>query len=57
LAAITADAASAKTTSGVFYFLSGTGDPLVMGIIAIGLAGYGLFEFVKARYKPFNVVD
>lgn len=54
-AAFTASAAQAKGTSGVFRFLTATGGPVLMGIIALGLLGYGIFEFVKARYKPFNV--
>lgn len=54
-AALTSSAAQAKGTSGVFQFLTATGGPVLMGIIALGLLGYGIFEFVKARYKPFNV--
>jgi uncharacterized membrane protein YidH (DUF202 family) len=54
-AAFTSNAAEAKGTSGVFHFLQSTGGPYLMGIIAIGLVGYGIFEFVKAKYKPFNV--
>lgn len=56
-AALTSSAAQAKGTSGVFKFLTATGGPVLMGIIAIGLISYGVFEFVKARYKPFNVSD
>jgi len=56
-AAMTSDAAQAKGTSGVFSFISSTGGPLLMGIVAIGLIGFGIFEFVKARYKPFNVTS
>jgi len=54
-AALTSSASQAKGTSGVFNFLTATGGPILMGIIAIGLMGYGVFEFFKARYKPFNV--
>ena len=56
-AALTSSAAQAKGTSGVFHFLTATGGPSLMGVIALGLLGYGVFEFVKARYKPFNVKD
>jgi hypothetical protein len=54
-AALTSSATQAKGTSGVFRFLTDTGGPVLMGIIALGLLAYGIFEFVKARYKPFNV--
>jgi len=53
-AAISSNASQAGGTEEVFGFLSATGGPWLMGIIAIGLAGYGLFQLVKAKYKPFN---
>ncbi|MDF9796600.1 hypothetical protein OKW21_001863 [Catalinimonas alkaloidigena] len=53
-AAITASSSQAGGTDKVFSFLSSTGGPWLMGLIAIGLAGYGVFQLVKARYKPFN---
>lgn len=53
-AAITASSSQAGSTDKALSFLSSTGGPWLMGIIAIGLAGYGVFQIVKARYKPFN---
>lgn len=53
-AAITSSSSQAGGTDKAFSFLSSTGGPWLMGIIAIGLAGYGVFQLVKARYKPFN---
>ncbi|MEK6480237.1 DUF1206 domain-containing protein [Catalinimonas sp. 4WD22] len=53
-AAITASSSQAGGTDQVFSFLSSTGGPWLMGVVAIGLAGYGVFQIVKARYKPFN---
>jgi hypothetical protein len=53
-AAVTASSSQAGGTDKVFSFLSSTGGPWLMGLVAIGLAGYGVFQIVKARYKPFN---
>lgn len=53
-AAFFASASQAKGTEGAFDFLVAEGGPIVMGIVAIGLASYGVFEFFKAKYKPFR---
>ncbi len=53
-AAFAASASKAKGTEGAFDFLVAQGGPIVMGIVAIGLASYGVFEFFKAKYKPFR---
>jgi hypothetical protein len=53
-AAVSASASQAKGTEGAFDFLVAEGGPIVMGIVAIGLAAYGVFEFFKAKYKPFR---
>ncbi len=53
-AALSSNASQAGGTDSAFSFLSATGGPLLMGIIAIGLAGYGVFQIVKAKYKTFN---
>ncbi|MGB3588173.1 MAG: DUF1206 domain-containing protein [Tunicatimonas sp.] len=53
-AAFAASASKAKGTEGAFDFLVAEGGPIVMGIVAIGLASYGVFEFFKAKYKPFR---
>ena len=53
-AAILSSSSQAKGTEGVFDFLSATGGPWLMGLIAIGLAAYGVFQIVTAKYKPIN---
>ena len=53
-AAILSSSSQAKGTEGVFDFLGATGGPWLMGLIAIGLAAYGVFQMVKAKYKPIH---
>ena len=53
-AAILSSSSQAKGTEGVFDFLSSAGGPWLMGLIAIGVVAYGIFQIVKARYKPIN---
>jgi len=53
-AALTANPSEAKGTEGAFDFLVTEGGPIVMGLVAIGLASYGVFEFFKAKFKPFR---
>ncbi len=53
-AAITASSSQVGGTDKAFSFLSSAGGPWLLGLVAIGLAGYGVFQIVKARYKPFN---
>ncbi len=53
-AAILSSSSEAKGTEGVFDFLGSAGGPWLMGLIAIGLAAYGVFQIVKAKYKPIN---
>lgn len=53
-AAVTASSSQAGGMDKAFGFLNSAGGPWLMGLIAIGLAGYGVFQIVKARYKPFN---
>lgn len=52
-AAIEANASKAGGTQDAFQFIqsSTTWGTILLGIIAIGLACYGVFMFVKARYK------
>lgn len=50
-AAIQADPGEAKGTEGAFDFLSTTGGPYLMGVVAIGLAVYGVFMFFKSKYR------
>jgi hypothetical protein len=51
LAATQANASRAGGTGDVFSFLSSNGGPYVLAIVAIGLACYGIFMFVKSRYR------
>jgi hypothetical protein len=54
IAGINANPSEAKGTEGVFNFLSQSGGPWLMGLIALGLLGYGIFMFVKAKYKTIS---
>lgn len=54
IAGINANPGEAKGTEGVFNFLSQSGGPWLMGLIALGLLGYGIFMFVKAKYKTIS---
>ncbi|MGK7394128.1 MAG: DUF1206 domain-containing protein [Candidatus Cyclobacteriaceae bacterium M3_2C_046] len=54
VAAIQANPDAARGTEGVFSFLNNTGGPWLMGLIAFGLAGYGVFMFVKAKYRQMD---
>jgi hypothetical protein len=54
-AAVKSDASEAEGTSGVFQFLESTGGSVLFGIIALGFFCYGLFMFVKAKYRVVKV--
>jgi hypothetical protein len=49
-AAIESDAQEVGGTSSAFDFLQNTGGLVLMGIIAVGVALYGVFMFIKAKY-------
>lgn len=51
-AALQSDSGEVEGTKGAFQFISSmTAGPWLLGIVAIGLACYGVFMFVKARYR------
>ncbi|WP_017730589.1 DUF1206 domain-containing protein [Nafulsella turpanensis] len=50
-AALQSDASEAQGTEGALNFLSTTGGPYLMAAVAIGLACYGIFMFVKSKYR------
>lgn len=50
-AALQSDASEAQGTEGALNFLSFTGGPYLMVAVALGLACYGVFMFVKAKYR------
>ncbi len=50
-AALQSDASEAQGTEGAFNFLSTTGGPYLMAAVALGLACYGVFMFVKSKYQ------
>lgn len=51
-AALQSNAGQVEGTKGAFQFISSmTAGPWLLGIVAIGLACYGVFMFVKARYR------
>lgn len=54
-AAIEYNPDKAKGTEEALSFLQGSSyGPYLLGAVAIGLIAYGVFMFVKARYKRFN---
>lgn len=50
-AALQADPDKAEGTEGALDFLSASGGPYLMMAVAIGLACYGVFMFVKSKYR------
>ncbi len=50
-AALQSNASQAGGTDKAFDFLSSTGGPYLLAAVAIGLACYGVFMFVKSRYR------
>ncbi len=57
-AAVQANASQAQGTEGAFSFIqSSSYGSILLGIVAIGLACYGVFQIVKARYRvmPSNM--
>ena len=55
-AALEYDPNMAKGTGQALSFLQeGSYGPYILGAVAIGLVAYGVFMFVKARYKSFNI--
>lgn len=49
--ALEADPEGVKDTDGAFSFLENNFGSFLMGVIALGLVGYGVFMFVKAKYE------
>lgn len=57
-AAIQANPSQAGGTQEAFGFLQSTSyGPWLMGLIAIGLIGYGIFTFIKARYRTMDGIN
>jgi hypothetical protein len=54
-AALNKNASEAQGTKGVFDFLENNFGSLLMGAVAFGLLGYGIFMFVKARYQKIDI--
>jgi hypothetical protein len=54
-AAYTSNAREAKGTEGAFRFIENTFGTVLMAIVALGLVGYGIFMFVKAKYQRINI--
>jgi hypothetical protein len=50
-AALESDPGEAGGTGEALSFLSGTGGPYILAAVALGLAAYGIFMFVKSRYR------
>ncbi len=54
-AALNKNAAEAQGTKGVFDFLENNFGSVLMGTVAFGLLGYGIFMFVKGRYQKIDI--
>ena len=54
-AAIESNSSQAGGTEEAFSFLQNTGGSLLLGVVAVGLAAYGVFMFVRARYGQLAV--
>jgi hypothetical protein len=54
-AAITSNPSEAKGTEGAFVFIENKFGTLLMAVTAIGLIGYGIFMFVKAKYQRIQL--
>lgn len=50
-AAMQSDASEAGGTGEALSFLSGTGGPILLAAVALGLAAYGIFMFLKSKYR------
>ena len=46
-----------NTKTDVFGWIEATFGSVALGIIAIGLAGYGVYMFIKARYSSISIAD
>lgn len=54
VAAVRHDASSARGTSGVLRLLSETSGGALLVLIGIGLAAYGVYAFINARYRSIR---
>ncbi|HYC85992.1 MAG TPA: DUF1206 domain-containing protein [Chryseosolibacter sp.] len=54
-AALTLNPNDAGGTEGAFHFIKYTFGSVLMSIIAVGLIGYGLFNFVRAKFQRIQV--
>jgi hypothetical protein len=54
-AALLSNASEARGTGAVFEFLENKLGSLLMAVVALGLAGYGVFTLVKAKYQKIDL--
>jgi hypothetical protein len=52
-AALHANPGEVQDTDGAFSFLRKKFGSFLMGAVALGLVGYGIFMFVRAKYEKF----
>ena len=50
-AALESNSNEVKDTEGAFGFINNSFGPIVLGIVALGLIGYGVFMFFMAKYR------
>lgn len=55
VAAANSNPKEAQGTKEAFDFLQGNFGNVLMGLVAIGLIGYGVFMFVRARYERISI--
>jgi len=55
MAALHKNANEVKGTKGAFDFLENNFGGLLMGLVALGLLGYGIFMFIKGRYQKIDL--
>jgi predicted transporter len=54
-AALISNPEEAQGTGAAFDFLENKFGSLMMGIVALGLVGYGVFTLVKAKYQKIDL--
>jgi hypothetical protein len=54
-AALRSNAQEAQGTGAAFDFLQNNFGSVMMALVALGLIGYGIFTFVKAKYQKIDL--
>lgn len=54
LAAVHSNPGEVKNTEGAFSIINSSFGPIVLGLVALGLIGYGVFMFFMAKYREIG---